>query len=88
MPNPQTPNSNDLLKYKNTTTEKREVIPYLIAFGKGYSVTIIETPSGFFLRVKSKQGDKEVKENLQLDILRLLEATSRIRERLSRVVKA
>ncbi|GEM_PF-1610747 len=84
MPNPQTPNSNDLLKYKNTTTEKREVISYLIAFGKGYSVIIIETPSGFFLRLK--QGDQKV--NLQLDILRLLEATSRIRERLSRVVKA
>ena len=82
--NPQTPNNNNLLKYKNTTTEKREVIPYLIAYGKGYSITIIETPSGFFLRLN--QGDQKV--NLQLDLLRLLEATSRIRERLAKVVKA
>ena len=84
MPGPQPPNSNDLLKYKNASEEKREVIPYLIAFGKGYSVTIIETPSGFFLRLK--QGDKKV--NLELNIFRLLEATSRMKERLNKVVKA
>ena len=84
MPDPQSPNSNGLLKYKNTTTEKREVVPYLIAYGKGYSVTIVETPTGFFLRLN--QGDKKI--NLQLDLLRLLEATAKIRERLSKVVKA
>jgi len=82
--NPQTPNSNGLLKYKNSAEKKKEVIPYLIAYGKGYSVTIIETPNGFFLRLN--QGDKKI--NLQLDLLRLLEATSRIRERLSKIVKA
>ena len=84
MPGSQSPNSNDLLKYKNNSTEKREVIPYLIAYDKGYSVTIIETPNGFFLRLK--HGDQRV--NLQLDLLNLLEATKRISERLSRIVKA
>jgi len=84
MSDPQSPNNEGLLKYKNTTTKKREVIPYLIAYGKGYSVTIVETPTGFFLRLN--QGDKKI--NLQLDLLRLLEATAKIRERLSKVVKA
>jgi len=83
MADPQTPNNNGLLKYKNTTAEKKAT-PYLIAYGKGYSITIIETPNGFFLRLR--QGDQKI--NLQLDLLKLLEATSRIRERLSRIVKA
>ena len=84
MADPQTPNNEGLLKYKNASIKTREVVPYLIAYGKGYSVTIIETPNGFFLRLN--QGDKKV--NLQLDLLRLLEATSKIRERLAKVVKA
>lgn len=83
MADPQTPNNNGLLKYKNVVSEKKAT-PYLIAYGRGYSVTIIETPNGFFLRLK--QGDQRI--NLQLDLLKLLEATSRIRERLSRIVKA
>ena len=84
MADPQTPNNNGLLKYKNVVSPEKKATPYLIAYGRGYSVTIIETPNGFFLRLR--QGDQKI--NLQLDLLKLLEATSRIRERLSRIVKA
>lgn len=83
MSDSRTPTNSNLLQYKSNSTEKRRVTPYLIAFGRGYSVTIVETPTGFFLRLK--QGEQRV--NLQLDLLKLLEATSRIRERLSRIVK-
>jgi len=84
MADSRTPSNSNLLQYKNNSTEKRKVTPYLIAFGRGYSVTIVETPTGFFLRLK--QGEQRI--NLQLDLLKLLEATAKIRERLSKIVKA
>jgi len=57
-----------------------EAIAYVLGFKEGWTVMIIETPRGFFLRLK--HGDKRI--NFQLDYLSLLE----VAEKIKRKVKA
>ena len=62
---------------------KNKVIPYLIARGRGYSITIVETPNGFYISLKHN----EEKVRLQIDLLKFLEVSKRIQERVSRIAK-
>jgi len=65
-------------KTASAMSTRDDVKVYILGFKQDYTIMILETPKGYFLRLK--HGDKRI--NFQLDLLNLLKVAEKIKSKM------